>query len=360
MLLTHLHSWPATRRGGERYLHELAAGLARAGHRPIILSTAERRSRGAIEGVQVWWLKARPGPVKKYGEFAPEVAFAAACWVSAQRRRPDVWHALGTADAAAAAIGSPLLPGTSVYTDLGIPHRPYRASRQDFGLYRRVVEKIGTYVTLSEHAAFELSVGFGRSADVIPGGIRSAAFRPHPRDPNPTLLYSGALTEPRKNVALLLEAAVALRPQVPGLQVWLSGPGDAAALVGSVPGAEKVVTRARLDPRDELCRLYGAAWVTVLPSVDEAQGLVVLESLASGTPVVVRRDGGGPPEMVDESCAVLSGSTAQELGVAIVEALELAQRPEVVAACRTRAELYDWDRVIVPRLTSAYRSSRAR
>lgn len=354
VVLTHLHSWPAVRRGGERYLHELGAGLVRAGHSASILSTSDRRHRGVIEGVPVQWLRSRRGPVGRYGEFAPEAAFAASCWLSCQRRRPDVWHALGTADAAAATLRTPLSRGASVYTDLGVPVRAYRESRQDIGLYHRVVEGIGRYVTLSEHAAHELSEGFGRSASVVPGGIRMSSFTPGPRDARPTLLYSGTLSEPRKKVADLLAAAVHLSRSIPQLQVWLSGPGDATALIRSVPGAEDVVTHVAMDTREELARRYAAAWVTVLASIDEAQGLVVIESLASGTPTVVRRDGGGPPELVDESCGVLSGPTTQDLSAALGEALALSEQPGIVDACRARAALYDWDEVIVPRLVGIY------
>jgi glycosyltransferase involved in cell wall biosynthesis len=354
VLLTHEHSWPAVRRGGERYLHELAAGLVRAGHRASILATAPTPGASVIEGVPVRWVRPRKGP-KRYGDFSSEAAFAAAAWITAQRRRPDIWHALGTADAAAATLGSPLSSHASVYTDLGVPVKAYREWRADIGLYRRVLSGIGAYVTLTEHCARELAAGFGRHAEVVPGGIRLDAFRPGPRDRRPTLLYSGTLAEPRKNVADLLAAAVQLQRTVPDLQVWLTGPGDAAAMVASVAGAEHVVTRAAMDSREELARMYASAWVTVLPSVDEAQGLVVIESLASGTPAVVRADGGGPPELVDASCGVLVGTTAEALAEALDEAQALSTRPDTSDACRTRAEVYDWDRVIVPRLVSTYR-----
>ena len=215
-------------------------------------------------------------------------------------------------------------------------------------------------MTLSEHAARELDQGFGRQARVIPGGIRLSAFAPAPRDPRPTLLYSGTLSEPRKNVAALLTAAVALRTAVPQLQVWLSGPGDAQQLIDAVPGASELVTKAEMHSREELACLYASAWATVLASIDEAQGLSVIESLASGTPAVVRRDGGGPPELVDASCAVLCGPDPDSLRLALHEALDLSRRPDTAEACRARAELYDWDRVIVPSLLDAYRAAGAR
>jgi glycosyltransferase involved in cell wall biosynthesis len=142
--------------------------------------------------------------------------------------------------------------------------------------------------------------------------------------------------------------------------VWLSGPGDAASLIASVPGADQVVTQARMHSREELAELYATAWATVLASIDEAQGLAVIESLASGTPAVVRRDGGGPPELVDESCAVVCGPAPDDLRAALEQALDLSSRPDTVDACRARAALYDWDRVIVPALLKTYRAAATR
>src|ERR1044071_3283466 len=40
--LTHAFCWPEVRRGGERYLHELAAALARRGHDVTIIAGARR------------------------------------------------------------------------------------------------------------------------------------------------------------------------------------------------------------------------------------------------------------------------------------------------------------------------------
>jgi len=51
----------------------------------------------------------------------------------------------------------------------------------------------------------------------------------------------------------------------------------------------------------DLPKLFASASVSVLPSLWESQGLVVLESLAAGTPVVVTRDGALPEIVTDLS-----------------------------------------------------------
>ena len=53
IVLSHTYCWPEVRRGGERYLHEVGAALARAGHSVRILSTGRAAGRTSVEGVPV-------------------------------------------------------------------------------------------------------------------------------------------------------------------------------------------------------------------------------------------------------------------------------------------------------------------
>jgi glycosyltransferase involved in cell wall biosynthesis len=188
---------------------------------------------------------------------------------------------------------------------------------------------------------------------VVPPGVRLDAHAPARRDPRPTLLYAGALTEPRKGVPLLVEAAALLRADVPDLQVWLLGPGDASEVLAAAPAG--LVTRCELADDTTLREAYARAWVTVLPSTAESFGMTVVESLASGTPAVVRADGGGPAEIVTSAeVGRLAGPTAAELAEACGEALELAADPRTTELCRERARDFDWDAAVVPALAQVY------
>jgi glycosyltransferase involved in cell wall biosynthesis len=166
-------------------------------------------------------------------------------------------------------------------------------------------------------------------------------------------MYAGDLAEPRKGVPLLVEAATLLRRDVPDLQLWLLGQGDASGATSGAP--EGLVTRCELVDDDALRAAYAQAWVTVLPSTAESFGMTVVESLASGTPAVVRDDGGGPPEIVcSDDIGRRSGGSAEELARACGEALELASVPATAARCRDRARDFDWDASVVPALLEVY------
>lgn len=96
-----------------------------------------------------------------------------------------------------------------------------------------------------------------------------------------------------------------------------------------------VVSLGYIDNDAELARVYGAADVLVLPSIEDNQPNVMMESLSCGTPVVCFRVGGQPD-------VVLDGETG--FTVAPFDVRELAQRvcdvlfdPPLAAHMRARA-----------------------
>ena len=106
--------------------------------------------------------------------------------------------------------------------------------------------------------------------------------------------------------------------------------GDAATL--DAPGIELV----DVDDEYALARHYSAASVTVLTSQAEAFGLVLVESLACGTPVVASTDGAGP-EIIDRPGigALFDAPEPDAVATALLGAIDL---PDPSAACRARAE----------------------
>jgi alpha-1,6-mannosyltransferase len=141
----------------------------------------------------------------------------------------------------------------------------------------------------------------------------------------------------------------------PDLQLWLSGQGDPAPMLAAATTRVRAgVTLLPLGDPQGLSARYATAWVTTLPSVGDSFGMTLIESLASGTPIVVADDG-APPQLVTETTgAIAVPNDPPSLAVALERGFALAQDPATVANCRAFALQFDWDASIAPLLETLY------
>lgn len=350
--LTHPYSWPAVRRGAERITVETATALAARGHVVTLFTAGEAGGRTTEHGfVTVRFTRRHADAARHERWFGRRLLPVLAAG------RFDVVHSLMPHDAVAAIRTARVARHRTVYEDMGIPDEAWWRGDPAEAARRRIVRDVDVYGCMSRHALAKLRQGFGRTGELIPGGVRLAEFRPAPaRESQPTLLFSGVLDEPRKGVALLLDAAGRLAAEVPDLRVWLSGPGDAASRLAAAPVAARERTEVLPlgTPQDQAER-YAAAWATVLPSTDESFGMVLVESLAAGTPIVVA-DHAAPPELVGPGTgAVCRAGDAESLAACLADALRLAADPSTAARCRASVAHLDWDDGLAPLLEGLYR-----
>jgi glycosyltransferase involved in cell wall biosynthesis len=120
------------------------------------------------------------------------------------------------------------------------------------------------------------------------------------------ILNVSRINDPRKNIPLLLEAFVRVHAHLPDLRLVLAGDSPAAHLVTRCEQLgirESVVFRGKVE-MDELAALYRGADLFVISSAQEGLGIVMIEAMACGTPVVAT-DCGGPEGIV------INGQTGQ-------------------------------------------------
>jgi glycosyltransferase involved in cell wall biosynthesis len=220
-----------------------------------------------------------------------------------------------------------------------------------------IARRVDHYVCVSNTAARSFEAFYHRTPVVQSPGIDVRRFSPAAaRNHQPALLFVGDASDPSNNLALLLEAVAMLRWRRPDIELWIAGAGAGHAdrLVGEAPPAAKEGTTLLGDiDGDALADVYPKAWVTVLPAEHVAFGLPLVESLASGTPIVAL-DRGGPAEVVEQGVGLVCRPTAAGLAAACEEAVELAGSAEVAADCRAAAWTWDWRTAIVPRLLRLY------
>src|SRR5947209_9787647 len=211
--ITHPYAWPAVRRGAERMVVEMTRSLAARGHSVTVFTSG----RPDIPGGRVVGLR-RLHP----RDDVHELAFGLRVAPHLLAGRFDAVHSLMPCDAAAAVLTARVAGHRVVYEELGIPDPDYWRQRRDGRIRHWLVPRVDVYACMSEYAAAELQRVFGRPAVVVPGGVRLAEFEPARREPTPTVLFSGALSEPRKGLADLLQAVALLLPGMPELRLWLS------------------------------------------------------------------------------------------------------------------------------------------
>ncbi len=211
---------------------------------------------------------------------------------------------------------------------------------------RDVVEALGIRCELVGNG---VDLGRLRVADPT----RVARWRARLGGRGPLVLAVGGI-EPRKNSRRILGAFRRLRASHPGAQLWIVGGATALdhgayraefqrALAALAPEIQDAVVQLGVVPDADLVALYQVAQVVASPSLQEGFGLVALEALGAGLPLVASAR---PPftEFLDASCATLVDPTSEE-AIALGLAEALATPPSRLEAGRRRAELHSWPRV---------------
>jgi glycosyltransferase involved in cell wall biosynthesis len=176
----------------------------------------------------------------------------------------------------------------------------------------------------------------------------------------PYALFVGRISE-QKGIFQLLEAARGLPA---GVQLVLCAsspdtPDLLARVEAAVTGRAEIRWINAMLPVPEVVQLYSHAAVFVCPSIYEPFGLINLEAMACGTPVVASRVGGIPEVVVDgETGWLVPPGDPAALGEALRRALADPERARRMGeAGRRRVEgHFSWDR-IADRTLGVYRDA---
>ena len=358
--LVHPHSWPEVRRGGERYLADLAWYLRGAGHDVHVLTGTDGVSRAAMEdGVDVRRIRHLRAAAFERRGLSTDDTFGAAVLPQLLRRRFDVVHALTPT----AAIAARLAGQRTVFTVIGHPSAGHlERTPKDRRLFGAAIRIATRTMALSRASAGAVRELFGHPAGVLPPGIRLDQFPPElaARTGPPRVLFSAAADDRRKGLPFAMEALGLLLERRPDVRLQISSAGDHTWAVDQL-GADASRVLAATDvlgagALGDIPGRYRGATVTVLPSAGEAFGLALVESLASGTPAVCSR-GGGMPEIVDSDDVgrtVTHGDPAA-LAAALDEVIALAADPATPARCAAHAVRWGWIETVGPMHESVYR-----
>ncbi len=211
-------------------------------------------------------------------------------------------------------------------------------------------------IAVSESAKAYANQYFPGEYKVIPNGMDVARFQkpgPVPRGIDPTktnILFVGRMGEKRKGLRYLLGAYSVLKWDYPDLRLVVVGSGEpdtsSYLLMGERALTDVVFTGPVSD--EELKNYYQAADIFCSPATGkESFGYVLLEAMASGTPVVATSIPGFLGVMNDgEQGFLVEPKSEEALASALRKLIEdpsLAQR--FGAAGRANAQKYRWERL---------------
>ncbi len=359
--------------GGQNvHVESLARALARAGHDVTVYTRRDApdlpdRIRTA-DGVVVAHLTAGPAALLPKDELLPLIGeLSSALAAELAEDRPDVLHAhfWMSGLAALAATRGQDVPVVQTFHALGVTKRRFQG-RQDTSppvrirMERALARDVDRVVATSTDEVGELlRIGAVRDRiTVVPCGVDVEQFRPDgpaaAKGDRPRLLCIGRLV-PRKGFDTVIRALAA----VPDAELVIAG-GPVAEKLDDDPEATRlrrlaerfgVADRVRLIgavPRPDMPALLRSADVVVCTPWYEPFGLVPLEAMACGVPVVASAVGGFLDTVVDGATGTLVPPRRPDQLAAAVRKLlaEPFWREAYGTAGVDRARSrYSWDRI---------------
>jgi phosphatidylinositol alpha-mannosyltransferase len=215
------------------------------------------------------------------------------------------------------------------------------------------LEKIIGRIAVSPAARRVVVEHLGGDAVLIPNGVAVDRFRdsrPLPGQPAvPTVAFLGRIDEPRKGLAVLLEALSELVELVPDVRLLVAGPGDADEVREAIPASLRPhVDLLGLVSDADKPRVYASGDVYCAPNTrGESFGIVLIEAMATGTPVVASDLEAFRRVLEDGRAGVLVPvGDAASLAAALADLLQDPDRRASFAEVgRDTVEQYDWSSV---------------
>ena len=336
--------------GVQSHVRSLARSLRARGHVVRVLAPAARRPQlRAVRGNGAV-IVGRAVPIPANGSVAP-VAFGPGAGATTRRAlrafRPDVLH-----------LHEPLVPSVSLMALLntGVPAVGtfHAAAQRSLGygasrpLLDRAVRRLAVRTAVSEAARALIARYFPGDYVLTPNGVDCSRFaNAEPLDwgPGRKVLFVGRI-ERRKGLEVLVEAMPALADL--GATLVVAGDGPEAIFAKVLARRLRVpVLWAGPLSNEDLPRAFRSADVYCAPNLGgESFGVVLLEAMAAGAPVVCSRLPAFSA-VAGSAAALVTPGDARDL----TRALRRTLSDEGVAAgmreaSRARAAAFDWGRLV--------------
>jgi phosphatidyl-myo-inositol alpha-mannosyltransferase len=216
------------------------------------------------------------------------------------------------------------------------------------------LEKVWANIAVSEAARRTIVEHLGVDAVLVPNGVDVSAFATATplidlASPAPTIVFVGRIDEPRKGLAVLLDALPAVAAALPEVRLLVAGPGEVSEVAAGIdPALRRHVRLLGLVSDADKPRLFRTADVYVAPNTgQESFGIVLLEAMAARTPVVASNIDAFRRVLDDGRAGRLfANSDPADLARVLIEVLTSRDLREELAETGWKAvQQYDWSTV---------------
>lgn len=336
--------------GVQSHILQLAAVLRAQGHYVSVLAPASPEAKASLPDYVVSGGKAVPIP---YNGSVARLRFGPAA-----HRKVKRWLAKGDFDVLH--LHEPNAPSLSMLA-LQAAEGPIVATFHTSttksltltvfqGILRPSHEKIIGRIAVSDLARRWQMEALGSDAVEIPNGVDVQAIAsapPLPGYPRPgkSVLFLGRFDEPRKGMAVLLGALPALVRHHPDVEILIVGRGDEDELrdqAGDLAGHLRFL--GQVDDAVKASALRSADVYCAPHTGGESFGIVLVEAMAAGTPVVASDLHAFRRVLLDgEAGRLVAVDDPDALASALIEVLDDDTERERLVAAGTRAvQRYDW------------------
>ena len=335
--------------GVSEHLHHLSQSLRKLGHRVVILTASYGKNNHYPDVIRVGRMMLLPGNLATITlTFDKKLPILVRNFF--RKNRFDIVHTHGPL--------VPNLPFLALHYSKSKNFATFHTAFTNFNWYavaklffKKEFKRIDGLICVSEYAREVLYPHFPGNYRIIPNGIDVKRFNPklppvsEISSPNPKILFVGRL-DPRKGVDHLLDAFPLIKREIPDVEL---------IVVGSGPSAEQYKRKAGSGVKfvgfvsaEMLPRYYVSCDLYCSPAIGgETFGIVLLEAMAAGTPVVASKISGYDRVVKDGFNGIfMDPKDPQDMAQAIIKVLKNKDLKKRLSLSGRKFSLrYSWDNV---------------
>lgn len=255
--------------------------------------------------------------------------------------------------------GLPLwLPPKTINTihDIGFDRFPEAYKKRVIWYHRfavrRALKKCSQIITVSNFSKTELRELYGANSEKISVthlGYNKNLFKHYAQDEiaevlhkykidSPYIIYVGRI-EKKKNIVRIIEVFKKVKFEFENLQLVMLGPtGDAEKVVKNVEGVQRLDWVETID----MAKILAGAKVFVFPTLYEGFGIPILESFASGVPVLTSK-GGAHEEVSGEAAVLVYPEKVEDIYMGLRKILSNEElRQKLISLGQERVKGFSW------------------